>query len=311
MMHPDNLKVTMRYTYYELQRRGVPVTILSTDPSLVEYQHRGEWHLLHSTLGQKESALAYAIAENKTLTSVLCQKFGWPHPASRRYDQETASEFLERYAPLAIKPLNGAHGNGITLGVESDDQLATAVTRAEKFGKNILLQQMVTGDDYRVVCIDGRFVAALRRIPASVSGDGIRSVRALIEDENNNPERGSNYEKALERIPLDAAEAYLGERIETIPEEGEIVRVVGVPNLSSGGRAEDATDSIPEQMKAIAVAVAKELKMGVCGVDFIWDGVAAPWLIEINANPGLDMHDTPLFGTPRGVIKKLVDYLLK
>ncbi|NCU40584.1 hypothetical protein EOL73_02390 [Candidatus Saccharibacteria bacterium] len=309
-MNPNNLKVTMRLVYQELQQRGIPVKILSTDPSLVEYQYREQWHLLHSTLGEKEPAIAYAIAENKTLTSVLSQKMGWPHPASQQYNEANASQFLEQYRPLAVKPLNGAHGNGITLGVESDEQLLKAVKHAEKFGKKVLLQQMVSGDDYRVLCIDGRYVAALKRIPACVKGDGIHSVRELIIQENKNPERGSNYSKALEYISLDTAKGFLGESIENIPLAGEVMQVVGVPNLGSGGRAEDKTDLIPEQMIDIAISIAKKLKMGVCGVDFIWDGNDNLWVIEINANPGIDMHDDPKFGVPRGVITALVDYLL-
>ncbi len=300
----------MRLVYYELQRRGIPVKILNTDPSLVEYEYQGQQHLLHSTLGDKEPAIAYAIAENKTLTSVVSQKMGWPHPASQQYSEASAVQFLEQYRPIAVKPLNGAHGNGITLGVESSEQLAAAVKHAEKFGKKILLQQMVSGDDYRVLCIDGKYVAALQRIPACVKGDGAHSVRELIVQENKNPERGSNYSKALEYIPLDISEMYLGEHIETIPMAGETVQVVGVPNLSTGGRAEDMTDSVPEQMKSIATTIAKELRMGVCGVDFMWDGDDNLWVIEINANPGIDMHDDPKFGTPRGAVTALVDYLL-
>lgn len=309
-MHPNSLKVTMRLVYYELHRRGIPVNILSVDPSLVEYQHLGQWHLLHSTLGDKEPAIAYAIAENKTLTSVLSQKMSWPHPASQQYNELTAFQFLERYHPLAVKPLSGAHGNGITLGVESGEQLVKAVKHAEKFGRRILLQQMVSGDDYRVLCIDGEYIAALKRVPACVTGDGINSVRDLILQENNNPERGSNYAKALEYIPLDIAEVYLGDRIEKIVPAGEVVQVVAVPNLSSGGCAEDKTDLIPELMKDISVAIARELRMGVCGVDFIWDGGDNLWVIEINANPGIDMHDDPKFGKPRGAVAALVDYLL-
>lgn len=309
-MQATDLKITMRLVYYELQKRGIEVKILSTEPSLIEYVYQGQSHLLHSTLGEKEPALAYAIAENKMLTSVICEKMGWSHPASRQYDEKTAGEFLERYHPVAVKPLNGAHGNGITLGVESKIQLVAAVERAKKFDKKILLQQMVAGEDYRVLCIDGKYAAALQRIPASVIGDGTHSIRELIMEENNNPERGTNYAKALEYIPLETAEAYLGSSIGSIPGSGEVVRVVGVPNLSSGGRAEDKTAIIPDSMKKMAIDIAKELRMGVCGVDFIWDGQTDPWVIEINANPGIDMHDDPKFGSSQGVIKKLVDYLI-
>lgn len=310
-MKPTDLKTSMRRIYEELYSRNIAIEILSTDPSLIRYKWRGSWHLLHSTIGSKEPALGYAVAENKTLTNVLADLYDWPHPATMQLGQGDASNFLRRYARLVVKPLYGAHGHGITVGVSTEAELEKAIAVAQEFGDRVVLQQMVSGADYRLLFIGGRFAAALQRIAASVTGDGIATVRQLVEQENKNPERGLRSSKGLEQIPIRVVERYLGSNVNRIPSNGETVQVIGVPNLSSGGRAEHCTDAVSDEMIRVGEEIVGVLNMGVCGVDFMWDGVDMPYLIEINANPGVNMHDNPLFGQPQGVVKRLVDYLLE
>lgn len=310
-MKPEDLKTSMRRIYEELARRDIPLEVLSTDPSLIRYKWRDDWHFLHSTIGSKEPAFGYAVAENKTLTRVLAQLYSWPHPATLQIGQGDVNDFLSKHRQLVVKPLYGAHGHGITIGVDTVEKLDKALETAREFGDRVIVQQMVTGGDYRLLFIDGVFVAALRRIAASVIGDSQSTVRRLIEQENLNPERGLQSSKGLEQIPLLVAERYLGNAIDNIPATGEVVQVVGVPNLSSGGRAEHCTDEVSREMIRVGEEIVKVLGMGVCGVDFMWDGRGMPYLIEINANPGVNMHDNPLFGDPQGVVKKLVDYFLK
>ena len=313
-MNPEKFKITTKLIYYELVRRNIEVEIISTDMSLMRYADlHGKWHYLRSTLSDKENAQAFVVARNKYLTGIFCERLGVPHPKTFLSTDEGAYDILHQASQVVVKPLDGAHGDGITVGVDSLEKLQEAIERAKQVSPKVLLQQQVEGDDYRVLFINKKYIATIRRSPAAVIGDGISTVRQLIEKENMNPLRGSNYEKSMEYISLEAAHAYIGDKLDSdIPEAGESYRVVGVANLGSGGSAEDVTDSIPESMKLHAEALVKELDMGICGVDFMWTGRQedTPYGIEINATPGIDMHDDPLFGTPRGAISSFVDYLL-
>lgn len=309
-MDRSDLRITTRLIYDELVARKISVEILSTKSSLLRYYYQEKWHYLRSTLSDKEAAIPYVIAQNKQLTGELCGRLGILYPKSSTNVQE-ASELLSECGRVVVKPLAGAHGDGVSLDVVSEAQLQVAIEWALRFNKNIIIQQQMAGDDYRVLMIDGRYVAALRRIPAQVIGDGVSTLRECIARENQDPSRGENYTTSKEKISLDVAARYLGDRLDSeIPAFGEAVRVVDVPNLSAGGDAEDRTDNVPEAMIRSAELIVGELGMGICGVDFIWDGEDTPYLIEINATPGIDMHDMVQFGAPRGAVSAFVDYLL-
>lgn len=187
-MQSEDLKTSMRRVYEELADRDIPLEILSTDPSLIRYKWRDEWHLLHSTLGSKESALGYAVAENKVLTQVLAQLYGWPHPPTMQLGRGDTYDFLNRYGRLVVRPLYGAHGYGITTGVDTAERLDKAIEVAKEFGDRVIIQQMVQGADYRVLFIDGSFAAALRRIAASVVGDDKRTGKHFILEVNRAPQ---------------------------------------------------------------------------------------------------------------------------
>lgn len=312
-MNPEDLKVTTRLIYYELMRRNIDVEILSTQTSWLRYSDRaGTSHYLRSTLSDKEYAQAYIIAHDKYVTKLFCERLDIPYPKTY-VSTDDYSRVFEQTQSVVVKPLDGAHGEGITVGVTDHPSLEKAIARAHEVSSKALIQEQVEGDDYRMLFIDKKYAATIKRRPAEVVGDGVSTIRQLIEKENTNPLRGANYEKSMEYISIERAEQFLNNRIDTdVPESNERYQVVGVANLGSGGSAQDVTDDVPEVMKEYAKKLVLELDMGICGVDFMWSGRAEdiPYVIEINATPGIDMHDDPLFGTPRGVIKKFVDYLL-
>ncbi len=310
-MDASKLRVTTKLIYDEMTQRGIDVEIISAESSLLRFRDGDRWRLLRSTLSDKENALSFIIARNKEMTADICERLHILHPHSliiKRSDNIT--DFLHDFGPVVIKPVNGAHGHGVTLDVETESQLWAAYDQADS--EEVIMQQMVAGNDYRVLMIGGRCVAAIKRVPASVIGDGVNTIRELIIQENLKPERGKNYTTGKEEIPLELAERYLGDRINLeVPMREQSVRVIDVPNLSAGGDAYDVTDDISDQMIAEAKKIVTELDMGICGVDFVWDGVNDPYLIEINATPGIDMHDDPNYGRPRGAIHAFVDYLFE
>lgn len=311
-MKPESLRMTARLVYFELKRRGIDPRILSENPSLITFAHNEKQRYVHSVLSDKENALAYAVAQNKALTAALCEHLSIPHPHICVYENiEQASAFQHEVGTLVVKPLDGAHGNGVTLNVTNTEDITAAVTLAQQYSDKILLQQMVAGEDYRIVFIGGEYAAAINRIPASVIGDGEHTLAALIAKVNEDPSRGPTTSVSVRKhISLPAARQFLGERYESeVPAKDVIVRVVGAANIGTGGTARDVTAEMPEGMIAMARKIVHELNMGICAVDFMWDGERA-YLIELNATPGIDIHDDEKYGQPQGVITKFVDYLL-
>lgn len=306
------LKSTASLVAKELSSRGVEVRIISSAHSLMQYRHNGVWHYLRSVQGDKEPAVTANLTRDKSLTAIVCATVGVPHPIL--WDkEETLADFIRRMGQVVVKPISGAHGDGITVGVDTVESANIAIGRALATGAaDYLVQQQVTGYDYRVVCIAGKFAAALKRTPASVIGDGSATIQELIDEENKNPERGEPRLSDFIKINTEAARAYLGDRyFQEVPSIGKEVQVIGVSNIGLGGKGEDVTDDIPDMIVQSSEALASELNMGIVGFDFMWDEVSdQAYLIEVNAVPGIDIHESPRYGTPRGTVKKLVDYLL-
>ncbi|PID32888.1 hypothetical protein CR956_00130 [Candidatus Saccharibacteria bacterium] len=310
----EDLKFTARTICKEMMSRGIKVEVISTKPSLVRYEIDGKGHFLHSTISEYSPALASEIANNKMLSSRVFEFYGWNHPETKLYEDDISlNKFIEDNHKIVVKPLDGAHGNGVSVGIGNMEEAKVAIKKAKTFSDNVLLQRMVSGEDYRLMCVDGKFIAAIKRIPASVVGDGESTILELIESENKNPKRGSNnYEKSMLKISVDGASDYIGaENMANIPQLGEKIRLSGPANIGLGGTAVDVTDIIPDDMIKVAESVSSELNIVACGVDFMWDGSNEPYLIEINSNPGIGNHDSddPAVKS-RGVAKAIVDYLV-
>jgi cyanophycin synthetase len=307
------LSVTPQLILSELEKRGIAARqVESRSPKVfLEFTDKsGKRRYINGAVADKSNAVACRIADDKLATAALAERIGVPTPATIVYETPVqAAGFLEQYHQIVVKPLDSAHGHGVTVGVDTADKLTEAIEHAQMFSDTVLLQQQVSGNDVRLLFIGGQLVAAAHRKPASVTGDGQHTVAELIDLTNAQPDRGEHYQKKYNVIPLAVAEAYLGERFTAIPNEDEEVQVIGTANVGSGGLAIDVTDELPAEAVAYGKKVIDELRMGVCGVDFIISSEAA-YLIEINASPSFGMHAQPHEGQPRDVARAFVDWLL-
>ncbi len=228
------------------------------------------------------------------------------------------SSFLESYPLVVVKPVDGAHGNGVTTNVSSVEQMKKAISFAKTYSKvdMVIVQEQFTAEtifDLRILCMSGKFVAAIQRIPARVVGDGELTVEQLIVKENARADRGEPYKEKYVKIDLNNARIYLKEAIQNIPHRNAVVQVVGTANYGTGGELIDVTDDIPDWMKAEAEKVANELHMPVAGIDYVTNkapeksdkrsGVDA-FILEVNKGPSLCIHDQPHEGRNRKTVDK-------
>lgn len=245
-----------------------------------------------------------------------------------------------------VKPTDGAHGEGVVLSlappredgtdamrdglneVELAD-LTAAARHAISFspsasgkkgasrGTPVLLQRMAAGTEMRVLVLAGGVFAAAIRSPPTVVGDGERSLLALLEQLNDDPNRGEGHTHPRSLIDPAAVSAYLGPgELGRIPEEGEVVELLGISNLSAGGNAVDVTDKVHPEIKALCVRVAHVLSLDLAGIDLMVEDMTAPLdqasvvVLEVNVSPGARMHAFPSTGTPRNVAPFIFDAIL-
>jgi GNAT-family acetyltransferase (TIGR03103 family) len=219
---------------------------------------------------------------------------------------DEARGLLREVGQVVVKPARGEQGRGITVGVTDDEGLARAVDLALQFCPDVLVEELVEGEDLRVVVIDRQVVAAAVRRPAEVVGDGRHSVSELVAATSRRRERATGGES---RIPLDDVTAEVvaesGHGMDDVPPSGERIRVRRTANLHTGGTIEDVTDRLHPEIAQAAVRAASALGIPVTGIDFLVPDVAGPdyVFIEANERPGLANHE------PQPVVERFVDLL--
>lgn len=292
--------------------------------------NRGDGKKLHifNATPPSSSYSSASLANDKFGTEQLLKEAGIPQLESLLVNSsvsfETQRDFMKSMGKIVVKPVDGAHGKGVTVNVANEDDLRSAVEGAFMQKKSIdavILQKQYDHAsiyEIRALCINYVFVAAIWRVPARVVGDGQHTVRELIEQENAKPRRGKPYYTPLAMIDLEKAKDYLGTKIDEIPESGKEISVLGVANYGMGGEIIDATDILPDWLKRMAEKTAKTCGLPVIGIDVMLGAMPEPSsspqeldavVIEVNKSPSLVIHDRPSSGTPRPATALYFDYL--
>jgi GNAT-family acetyltransferase (TIGR03103 family) len=221
-------------------------------------------------------------------------------------DGSAATALLEEVGRVVVKPARGEQGRGITVGVGDAAGLERAVALAAQFCPDVLVEELVEGDDLRVIVIDRQVVAAAVRRPAEIVGDGRHTVADLIASTSRRRERATGGES---RIPMDDLTAEVvaeaGYDMDDVPPNGERIRVRRTANLHTGGTIEDVTARLHPEIASAAVRAAEALGIPVTGLDFLVPDVAGPdyVFVEANERPGLANHE------PQPVVERFVDLL--
>ncbi|MFZ2999403.1 MAG: cyanophycin synthetase [Undibacterium umbellatum] len=297
--------------------RNIPYRRL-TDGSLVAFGWGSRQRKIQAAEMDGTSAIAEAIAQDKELTKKLLHAAGVPVPLGRSVsDPDDAwAAALEIGLPVVVKPKDGNQGKGVTVNVTTREQLDAGFHAASEFRDDILVERFLPGNDFRLLVVGNKLVAAARRDPPQVVGDGKQSVRELVEQVNKDPRRGSGHSTSLTKIRFDdialASLAKQGFVADSIPPKGQRVVLRNNANLSTGGAATDVTDDVHPEVAARAVAAAQMVGLDICGVDLVCDSVLKPieqqngGIVEVNAAPGLRMHLSPSFGKGRQVGEAII-----
>lgn len=302
--------------------RGIPYSRM-TEGSMVRFGWGSRQRRIQAADMDATSAISEAIAQDKQLTKKLLAAAGVPVPAGRSvaHADDAWQAACELGLPVVVKPLDGNQGKGVTVNISSEEQLRTAYAVAASFRNNVLVERYLPGNDFRLLVVGDRLVAAARRDPPKVVGDGVHTIAQLVEQVNQDPRRGSGHSTALTKIRLDdiahGCLASQGFSTASVPKKGQRVNLRNNANLSTGGSATDVTDDVHPAVAARAVAAAHMVGLHICGVDVVCDSILHPLeevgggVVEVNAAPGLRMHLTPSFGKGRAVGDAIVSMLFK
>ena len=302
------------------EQRGIPWLRLN-DQSLVQLGHGKYQQRIQATVTSRTSHIAVELASDKEETNKILATLGLPVPKQELVQSPSQAIRAARRIgfPVVTKPYNGNHGRGISIRLTTDEEVSHGYGVASEHSRSVIVETFLEGDDHRLLVVNGDLVAATRRTPGHVVGDGKNSVAQLIEVVNQDPRRGVGHEKVLTRLELDAqAEKMLGLvnlTAESIPEPGHVVFLRSTANLSTGGTATDVTDVIHPDNREMAERAVRAIGLDVGGVDFLSKNITESYrkigggICEVNAAPGFRMHVAPSEGTSRDVAAPVIDML--
>ena len=304
----------------EASKRGISHIRLNED-SYVQLGEGKYQRRIQATMMDNTSALGVEIADDKERTKTLLSSMGIPVPEGVTvYTVKEAIAAAKSIGyPVVVKPLVGNHGRGISTNLKDEEELKIAFETARKISSYVLVENFLDGFDYRMLVIDGKFVAASLREPAFVIGNGEDTIQELVDKINEDPERGIGHEKNLTQITIDLMTL---QRLkiqeltsDSILEAGRKVYIKSTANISSGGTALDVTEEVHPLNRLMAERISRIIDLNVIGIDIVANSLDKPLqketagIIEVNAAPGFRMHLNPTAGTPRNIAAPVVDML--
>ncbi|NJN86372.1 MAG: cyanophycin synthetase [Leptolyngbyaceae cyanobacterium SL_7_1] len=305
----------------EAEARGIPWSPVSAR-AMIQLGHGVYQKRIQATLSSGTSILGVELASDKEGTKRVLGEAGVPVPRGTViYYLDELEEAIETVGgfPIVIKPLDGNHGRGITIDINSWELAEEAYDTAKEVSKGVIVERYYRGRDHRVLVVNNKVVAVAERVPAFVVGNGRSTITELIDETNEDPRRGDGHENVLTRIVVDEHSDQVLQRqgytLESIPPEGATVYLKATANLSTGGVAIDRTAEIHPENIWIAQRVAKLIGLDIAGIDVVTPDISRPLrqvdgvIVEVNAAPGFRMHFCPSEGIPRNVAEPVIDML--
>lgn len=289
--------------------------------SLVQFGHGRYQQRIQATTTSRTSNIAVELAGDKEETNSILRDLGLPVPKQIMVrNKRDAVRAAKRIGfPVVTKPLSGNHGRGVAINLRTDEEVEGGFEKASEHGRTIIVESYIEGFDHRILIVDGELVAAAKRVPGHVLGDGKHTIEQLVDKVNEDPRRGVGHEKVLTRLEFDDQAERLLKKLgydrNTVPEKDEVVFLRSTANLSTGGTAIDVTDIIHPDNREMAIRAIRAIGLDIGGVDFLTRDITESYrdagggICEVNAGPGFRMHVAPSEGTPRDVAGPVLDML--
>ena len=291
----------------EARRRGLSVDVLDPEGGFFALTFGGRSIVCRESLSELTTAIAMSRCDDKRVTRRVLTSAGLRMPSQCvAGSPERNAAFLEQHGRIVVKPARGEQGRGVAVDLRTPGDVERAVAEAQPLAEAVLLEQLVQGDDLRIIVIDYKLVAAAVRRPPQVTGTGEHSIRQLIEKQSRRRAAATNGES---RIPFDAETERCiheaGHALDDVLASGEVLTVRRAANLHTGGTIHDVTATIHPTLASCAERAAEALDIPVVGLDLVVPALDGPdyWIIEANERPGLANHE------PQPTAERFIDLL--
>ncbi len=243
-------------------------------------------------------------------------------PVARGGVAFTKSKALEIFnsitKPVITKPNLGSRSRHTLIHIDTPEKLIYGFKKAKKLSPLVVVEEELRGYLFRCTLVGGKLVGVVRRDQPEVTGDGIHTLKELMDKENERAERkGPIFHKIVIDPDAEIELKREGIKMEDIPAKNKLITFSQKTSRGIGGSTTEVTDIIhPENIKMLE-HLGIFLKDPLVGVDLIIEDITKPWheeqhcgIIECNSLPFIDLHHYPLFGKPNNVAGKLWDLVL-
>lgn len=320
-----NLHSNQKILIYEMLKRGINVEVLNEKLELIKTSFQGHIELIYD---RDSSIMPYQLsilAGDKGITKQILQDNGISVPIGEVFSVLEYEDILKAFhildCPVVLKPVFGSHGYDVYTNITSEKELLEAI---EKIIKNkgiqtkVLIEEFYPAKEYRVFVTKNRDYAVLHRDPAHVFGNGVNTIKELIDMENYR--RMNPRTNALCEILVDEEMyRYMNMNnitMDDIPKKGTKVYLRPNSNVAMGGICEDYTDRVHQSVIDIGMNVLKSFPgLPYVGIDFMTNSIEEEQndesyrIIEINTVPGVHMHFRPAIGKSQNIAKYIVDMI--
>ena len=319
----EDLELSTQILMKEAIKRGIKVDLIDRSENFILLSNNGkEEYIKQATKTSVDSYSTVLVMENKLVTKTVLRKHNIRVPQGKEFTSfeeaiTSINEFIDK--PIVVKPKSTNFGLGISIfpNCSNEGDIIKALTIAFKNDNTVLVEEFISGKEYRFLVINNKVVGVLHRVPANVIGDGERTITQLVEIKNQDPLRGYHYRTPLEKIKLEEnAELFLKQKNKNfnyVPKKDEVVYLRENSNISTGGDSIDYTDDMPEKFKNIAIEAAKAVGAKICGVDMMIEDYSNEEsnyaIIELNFNPAIHIHSYPYKGKERKIAVEILELL--
>ncbi len=317
----SDLELSTQMLIRKAVMKGIKISVLDKSDNFIKLESNGKTeYVKQATKTSLDNYVNVEIMENKQVTNLILNENNIAVPKGRAFsDQKLALAYAKQFDGVVIKPKSTNFGIGISIfkNQVDDNKLSSAIEYALEFDSQILVEEFISGPEYRFLVIDNKIEGVLERVPANVIGDGVSTIEELVEEKNEHIFRGKNYVTPLEKIVVDEVVlenlSLQNLKVTSVIASGETVYLRNNSNISTGGDSIDRTDEVDEYYKNLALDAVKCLGVNICGVDLISDDFksknAKHAIIELNFNPAIHIHSFPYVGKERDVANAILKAL--
>lgn len=319
----EDLELSTQILMKESIKRGINTKVIDRSENFIELKRDDKIeYVKQATKTSKDNYVTVLIMENKSVTKTVLREHNINVPEGIEvFSLQEAESYIKDFEmkSIVVKPKSTNFGTGISIFKDggSYEDIKKALEIAFRYDNTVLIEKFIRGKEYRFLVINDEVVGILHRVPANVKGDGINSIRKLVEIKNTDPLRGYHYVTPLEKIKLDEhAELFLKSQnkdFDYVPDKDEVVYLRENSNISTGGDSIDYTDDISDKFKKIAVECSKAVNAKICGVDMMIEDYSNEdseyGIIELNFNPAIHIHSYPYSGKERKIAEKILKLL--